>query len=269
MRCKFCFATFQNVDAPFALPAGHLPEAQAVQVVRELATYGFQKINFVGGEPTLCPWLPTLIRIAHQEGMTTSIVTNGSRLTTRFLEENQPYLDWIGVSIDSLSKTVNLESGRAINGRRTLSHEAYRTLFDTIKTYGYRSKINTVVHRLNHLEDLTDFIDYAAPERWKVFQVLRMKGENDTCFDRFEISDREFQSYLDRHRGCSVLVAEDNEAMRDSYVMINPAGQFFDNGTGRLREGPGITEVGIEQAIQPMHYSWEKFRHRGGVYDWA
>ncbi|HPF92214.1 MAG TPA: radical SAM protein, partial [Flavobacteriales bacterium] len=80
MRCRFCYATFQDVKRSI-LPKGHLPRGQAIEVVRHLAAHGFQKITFAGGEPTLCPWLPDLIGTAKEAGMTTMIVTNGSRLS--------------------------------------------------------------------------------------------------------------------------------------------------------------------------------------------
>ncbi|QQR95242.1 MAG: radical SAM protein [Bacteroidota bacterium] len=88
MRCKFCFATFQDVKRSI-LPKGHLPKEQAVQVVQQLADFGFQKITFAGGEPTLCKWLPDLIATAKGSGMTTMIVSNGSRLTDEFLSEQK------------------------------------------------------------------------------------------------------------------------------------------------------------------------------------
>src|SRR3954471_20822790 len=63
-RCKFCFATFQDVKKSI-LPKGHLPKDQAMQVVRRLAESGFEKITFAGGEPTLCPWIGDLIALAN------------------------------------------------------------------------------------------------------------------------------------------------------------------------------------------------------------
>ncbi|MBK9177852.1 MAG: radical SAM protein [Flavobacteriales bacterium] len=54
MRCKFCYATFHDVKRSI-LPKGHLPKEQAIDVVRQLAAHGFQKINFAGGEPTPLP----------------------------------------------------------------------------------------------------------------------------------------------------------------------------------------------------------------------
>ena len=61
MDCEFCFATFQDVKREMKLPKGHLPKEYCLLVVDQIAEVGFEKINFVGGEPTLCPWLPDLI----------------------------------------------------------------------------------------------------------------------------------------------------------------------------------------------------------------
>ncbi|MCD4664242.1 MAG: radical SAM protein, partial [Bacteroidales bacterium] len=136
MRCKFCFATFQDVKQS-VLPKGHLPKEQAVEVVKQLADFRFQKITFAGGEPTLCPWLFDLIRTAKNAGMTTMIVTNSSKLTDKFLSENKKSLDWIAISIDSLTKTTNLSIGRAISGRKVLSENYYLSIIEKIKFYGY------------------------------------------------------------------------------------------------------------------------------------
>ena len=102
MRCKFCFATFQDVKRDMELPKGHLPENECLSVVDRLAEAGFEKINFAGGEPTLCPWLPNLIKRAKNHGMVTSIVTNGSRITDPGLDGLNGNLDWIALSIDTV-----------------------------------------------------------------------------------------------------------------------------------------------------------------------
>ena len=48
-----------------------------------------------------------------------------------------------------------------------------------LRQYGVRIKVNTVVTRSNLKEDLTGFILEACPERWKLLQVLPVKGQND------------------------------------------------------------------------------------------
>ena len=75
MRCRFCFATFTDIGKDL-LPKGHLNREDCLSVVEATAAAGFDKINFAGGEPTLCPWLPDLIWCAKDLGCTTSMVTN-------------------------------------------------------------------------------------------------------------------------------------------------------------------------------------------------
>ena len=158
MRCKFCFATFQD-GLKQILPKGHLPRREAIQVVERLAP-AFKKINFAGGEPTLCPWLPALIERAKELGMTTSIVTNGSRLSDWYLDDLYGSLDWVTLSIDSLSALVNKNTGRALR-RGALTEDYYRSLVRSVKERGYRLKINTVVTDANRDEDMAEFIRWA------------------------------------------------------------------------------------------------------------
>lgn len=124
MRCKFCFATFQDVKNTI-LPKGHLPKEEALEVVKKIAESGFEKITFAGGEPSLCPWLTDLIRCAKSHNLTTMIVTNGTNLSEKWLGKNQKYLDWIAISIDSCNELANIESGRAVLGKRAIPLERY------------------------------------------------------------------------------------------------------------------------------------------------
>lgn len=270
MRCHFCFATFQDVKQSI-LPKGHLPKEEAIEVVKKLAQAGFTKITFAGGEPTLCPWLSDLIYEAKSYGLTTMIVTNGTNLTNDFLIKNQGQLDWITLSVDSLIEESNLTTGRAIIGKRTISKSAYYELVDRIKQFGYGLKINTVVTKINLSENMSDFMEYAKPKRWKLFQVLPIEGQNDTKVDSLVISENEFIAFKKRNElsvSSIQVVSETNSQMKGSYVMIDPAGRFFDNSTGIYVYSKPINEVGITSAIQEMHYDLLKFKERDGFYNW-
>lgn len=267
MRCKFCFATFQDVKQTI-LPKGHLPEADALKVVESIAEAGFKKITFAGGEPLLCKWLPGLIKKAKQLGMTTMIVTNGSKLTDTFLKANTDYLDWIAVSIDSLEDENNIKIGRAITGKTPLSKAFYYDLVDNIKKYGYGLKINTVVNKVNYKDNLTEFIAYAKPKRWKVLQVLPIIGQNDNKIDDFKITDEEYRYFLNTHKDVETIVPESNDEIKGSYVMVDPAGRFFDNAQGTHNYSKPILAVGIQEAMKTMDYDLGKFLSRGGVYNW-
>ncbi len=272
MKCGHCFAKFQDVKREMKLPKGHLPQEDCLLLVNWLAEFGFKKDNFVGGEPTLCPWLPDLIARAKGHGMTTSIVTNGSRITDQWLDDLNGSLDWIGLSIDTVDPEKLIRIGRAISGEIPITEEKYLDIIGEIKRHGIRLKINTVVNSVNWEEDFTRFIQLAKPERWKLFQVLPVKGQNDAYIDDFVITTEQFEAYVERNRivendGITV-VPENNEAMTESYVMIDPAGRFFDNTQGFYRYSEPILKVGVAEALKQVSIDPERFRQRGGEYDW-
>ncbi len=270
MRCKFCFATFQDVKQSI-LPKGHLPEKEAIQVVHALADIGFDKITFAGGEPLLCPWLGSLIKEAHHRGLTTMIVSNGSCLTKEWLEKHQNILDWITLSIDSLNPSSNLKTGRAIVGKKVLTTEYYSQVIEHIHQLGFRLKINTVVSSVNYLEDMAAFIQQSKPERWKLFQVLPIQGQNDACVDQFLINQTQFNTFVQRHQGKQLsipIVAENNQLMTASYAMVDPAGRFFDNSKGHYTYSDKILDVGPEVAYQQVVVDSNIFAEREGQYDW-
>ena len=262
MNCGFCF-----------LPKGRfLQPEHCISIIDQLAEFGFKKLNFAGGEPTLLPWLPDLIVRAKGHGMTTSIVTNGSRITDQWLDNLNGSLDWIGLSIDTVDPEKSVRIGRAIAGKIPITEAEYLDIIGKIKRHGIRLKINTVVNSVNWEEDLTPFIQVAKPERWKLFQVLRVKGQNDTHIDDFEITTDQFEAYVQRNRSVEndgiKVVPENNEAMTESYVMIDPAGRFFDNSQGFYRYSEPILKVGVAEALKQVSIDPERFHQRGGKYDW-
>jgi radical S-adenosyl methionine domain-containing protein 2 len=271
MRCRFCFATFQDVRAD-VLPSGHLPREEALRVVELLATH-FQKITFAGGEPLLCGWLPELIRVAKARGVTTMLVTNGSRLRPELLSQLQGDLDWVTLSIDSASPETNVKLGRAVQGRQALTEEEYLALGTRIREAGIRLKVNTVVTSLNAAEDLSALMRGLRPERWKLLRVLPVEGQNSGKVEPLLCSAEAFRSFVERHRGLEAegltLVPEDNTDMRGSYAMVDPAGRFFDNAGGGHRYSEPLLSVGLSAAWSQVQFSMERFEQRGGRYDFG
>lgn len=269
MRCRFCFAPFDDVRA--RLPKGHLPEADTLEVVRLLAAAGFEKINFVGGEPLLCPWLPALIGEAHRHGLTTSIVTNGSRLDAAWLDRVSGQLDWVGISVDASTEALHRTLGRATRGA-ALPSATYAALADLVHARGLRLKVNTVVTALNADDDFVPLLAAMRPERWKVFQMLPVAGQNDDAADLL-VPDAAFEAYVARHRPAAealgvTVVPESNAAMRASYVMVDPAGRFYDNAQGGHRYSRPILQVGVRAALSDVDVNAARFAARGGRYAW-
>ena len=60
-------------------------------------------------------------------------------------------------------------------------------------------KLNTVVYPENIFDDMSELVSDMQPNRWKLFKVLPISGENDGLADS-AITDLQFQNYVNRHR---------------------------------------------------------------------
>lgn len=266
MRCKFCFATFNDIAR------SKQQTDMALVIVKRLAEAGFRKITFAGGEPTLRSDLPVLLKTAKDHAMTTMVVTNGSKLLNpAYFEELTENLDWLILSIDSFNVETNLTSGRHLSKGDAIDAQQYLNICHQAKKFGLRLKINTVVSKYNYNEDMSAFIGLAGPERWKIFQALPVNGQNSHNNGLFEISQEQFNAFLNRHLEAGladIIVPEDNDAMTGSYVMVAPNGCFFDNSKGHHTYSQPILEVGVTEALRQVNFDLDKFLNRGGLYPW-
>lgn len=267
LRCSFCYAVFDD-DPSLQTVRGGLTEPDARRVVEMLRPVGVEKLTFVGGEPTLCPHLPALLRQSRDLGFVNTLVTNGFRLA-RLLDEVPDCIDWVGLSVDSADESTQATLGRGRGDHVAKSIEHFRRLHER----RIRVKLNTVVTSLNWRENMTDFVLRTRPERWKVFQVLPIEGQNTGKVERLLISSDQFQAFVDRHRVVSThgitVAAESNEDMTGSYAMIDPLGRFFSNVGGRYVYSPPILEVGVAAAFSAVAFDPGRFDARGGRYDWG
>lgn len=261
--CGFCFHTAST---------SHVEDLdRQKQALRMLAEAGMRKINFAGGEPFLYPKvLGALVDYCKDElGLeSVSIVTNGSKVTEKFLREHRHQLDILAVSCDSFNEATNIAIGR---GEGDQVRKLYQ-IAEWCRKYGIGFKINTVVNRLNVAEDMNAHIAALRPFRWKCFQVLIVPGENDSPealrnAHEFTISDAEFDDFCERHRGQACLVPEPNRLMASSYLIVDEYLRFLDK-TGK-KPSPPILEVGVQKALESVYWDEDAFLERGGLYEWA
>ena len=232
-----------------------------------LATAGADKITFVGGEPTLCPYLGDLLAASKDVGLTTCIVTNASGLTEEFLDEWGHLIDWIGLSIDASNDEIHTVIGRGMRGdlARARSHhlELAKDAWKRCKSRGIRMKLNTVVCKPNLDDDMTKLVLELMPERWKIFEVLPVEGQNDGDVEELLLDNGEFQSWVDRHSFVEdygiQFVPESNELMRGSYAMLDALGRFYSNAGGGHEYGPSILDVGVLEAWEQNVFIEERF----------
>jgi len=253
MSCSFCFARFKNVKS--------LGKGDSLSIVNKIADYGFRKINFVGGEPTLVPWLSDLLAKAKKCGLITSVVTNGWNIDDDWLGKHAECLDWLGFSIDSLEPEINNRLGRIVNGFKLPDLSFYLEALKAVREYEINIKINTVVTQLNKNERFHKLIQEIKPEKWKIFQVLIIENENPDARSLI-VSREEFNEFLFAHANLepvNKIYPEYCEDMVGSYLIIDPAGRFVDNSSRVYRVSESILKSGVEQALEQVNVSCEKF----------
>lgn len=263
MRCKFCYATFEDQHI-----LQQLPFTAAMGILGKLKDAGLEKITFAGGEPFLYKSLKSIIFYAKDIGLTTSIITNGSLISNEWMQQMKGALDWIGISVDSLDKDTNLRSGRYVNG--PLSANYYLELAEKIKRNGFRLKINTVVNRYNKNDDLNNFILYCNPDRWKVLRALRVEGQNDSQYEEIAVTEEEYLNFFIRHQKQKNIVPENHEQMTGSYLLIDPQGRLFENSAGKYTYSEPLwhEDVSVKQCLSQLNLNRKMFEARGGIYNW-
>lgn len=274
-KCKFCYATFDDMAVK------QMSLADAKEIVFKLQQAGVQKITFAGGEPMLYKYIKEIIIYAKSLGLTTSIITNGGRLTFDWLLEMRAYLDWVGLSIDSFHTIVNIKSGRFISNKDAIN---YKDILDMLYSLNYKIKINTVVHKFNNLDSsiifkIIDIIrnnsDFKI-DRWKIFQTLKVEGQNDLQFENIMATKDKFDRYIRMVKNIAIknnldtnfIVPEDNEAMTGSYLLVDPQGRLFENSKGTHTYSDKLTQFSFEHCIKQITLDRDMFIQRGGIYNW-
>ena len=256
--CGFCFHTKKSSDK--------LPIEDAIRGCDMLKKAGTRKLNIAGGEPFIYPrYLGELIKQCKENIKIEkiSVITNGSLVKKDFFEKFGKYIDVFGVSCDSLDKETNIRIGRGKKGENVQKLFEIREL---CKQYGIKFKLNTVVCNYNKDENMVENIKKLNPDRWKVFQVLMVKGENEDKVTKFQITNEEFKQFVERHKEIKCMVAESNDNMKSSYLILDEKMRFLDKGDGDEIYSQSILEVGVEKALESIVYDEKEFKKRKGDY---
>ena len=275
--CSFCYAPLTEQRL---MP--RLSEEEGTSMIEDLSSSGVEKINFVGGEPMLHPHLEAWIVASKSCGLTTSIVSNGTRMTEGWLTKMRPHLDWLGLSIDASNDEMHALMGRGLKGEiasGTSRHlERSTKVWEIARRLGYGLKLNTVVTSVNSDDDMSELVGFLKPHRWKIFKVLRIEGENDGRVEPLLISQEQFEEYMVRHRRYlqdfegTQIVSEDNEDMLGTYAMIDPQGMVYTNLHSRYHYSKqSVGDIGFLAAwAQVMDgFSNIGFERRGGKWNWS
>ena len=134
---------------------------------------------------------------------------------------------------------------------------------------------NAVVNTHNWEENMSEEISNLAPVRWKVFQCLLIDGENfgeeaKRNAESFSITTLQFNHFIQRHKTTNPKpVPENNEDMRNSYLILDEKMRFLDNTSGSKVPSNSILDVGIPDALNHSGFDERAFFKRGGRYRWS
>ncbi len=103
LTCVYC-----HVDANRNPMKDELTRGEKLELVKQVAESGTNALMIAGGEPLTCPDLPDMIHEAHQRGLYTVLISNGTLLSPEnALCLKEADLDYIKISIDSASPEVH------------------------------------------------------------------------------------------------------------------------------------------------------------------
>lgn len=151
-------------------------------------------VRFTGGEPLLCDRLPQYIKMCHERGIKTSIITNGLLLKSKLGILVKSGLDQVIISVDGPVPTVH-NGIRGINGLFEQIEDALCHIFNNYpRLY---TRINTVVsdNNIRYLSQLAKWLEHNHIEQWSIIPI-KMNGyawkdkmslvELQSCYEEFQ-----------------------------------------------------------------------------------
>lgn len=279
--CHYCFAHWPPANSSTEIWRATISWQKMLDELRQLPKimrghWSGIRLNLAGGEPLLLykkGVLGEILDYADDIGFDLSIISNAYLMDDEFIKAWGPKLHTLGISVDSLNIDTNAKIGRCTksNSKKQISSERVAEIFRLAREInpGIKCKLNTVVSTNNCHENLHFLIRQTTPDRWKVFKMLPLADTLSISEKQVphKITDQQFDDFLDRHKDLkNIMVPEDNDAMTDSYIMVDPMGRFYQNevaedGYKHVVSKP-LHEIGIEKAFEQISFDKRKYEKR-------
>ena len=145
-------------------------------------TGSFKMIRFTGGEPLLVTNLPLMIKKAKEQGLLTSIITNGYLMPNNYKELIDCGLDQIIFSLDGSSAEVHDKLRNFPNSFNNIISS-----IKLVKEYNkdLKIRVNTVASKYN-IADLCSLYDLLAKNNIDSWSIIPIRTSTDGWNDGFE-----------------------------------------------------------------------------------
>jgi cyclic pyranopterin phosphate synthase len=195
-RCQYCMPL---EGLPWLPRADILSYEEIAEVVSQLAPLGLRRIRLTGGEPTIRPQLPTLVRMLRSISAVEDIAlsTNGVKLPALAAELADAGLDRVNLSADSL------RADRIVAiARRDLGFDPVRSATAAQAAGLAPIKLNMVVIRGTNDDEVVDFARLTLERPWHVrFIELMPVGEMEELTFEHVVPSDEVLSRIERELG--------------------------------------------------------------------
>ncbi len=235
--CRHCFAKF---NCKKMLKLEHWKKI----VDACHAEYPNCSFNIAGGEPLLVNYFNDLVKFCNSLCHRVSVISNGILMTYDWIRANGPYLDTIGLSIDSFDDENMIKLGRCTRSGKMLTLAKVRKIMLQVKEINpaCKIKINTVVSDINKQENIATDIVMLPVSRWKIMKMMPFDNGTFNNFD-IAISDKDYGDYVSRNLGIdlqdeekSLMVKMSNgchavveSTLKGGYLMIDANGNLVDD----------------------------------------
>lgn len=252
-QCKFCFAKWDNQNEIW----NSFDKAKFILENINSIWKPSYRLNFVGGEPLLFPTkIIPIMKYAISLGMNISVQTNGTNL--EILVPIVRNISQIGISIDSWNSEKNKNIGRCC-GVKTLNKDTLLYKINLLRNAGgdFKLKINTVVNEWNWDDVVIPQMEELGCNRIKILRQMPFGSAKG-------ISEEQFYTFIRcNYRERLPIYVEDNDLMRESYLMIAPDGKLFQNTPeGDYVYSDSLLSTNFSDAIKQINFDIEKFDSR-------
>jgi MoaA/NifB/PqqE/SkfB family radical SAM enzyme len=202
LRCLHCYSSSGPQER------GELGASLLLQAVNDASRLGYNVLSVSGGEPLLYSQLASLCREARRNQMLTTLVTNGTVITPRKMDELRGLVDMLAISLDGMPERHNRIRG---------SQRAFEQMANGVELVRQAGIPFAFVFTLTqeNLHDLKWAAGFAAAQGALMLQVHPLEEFGRAC------SDLRGQALPARQMGAAWMMVEYLRELHRHKLMIH------------------------------------------------
>jgi len=164
LNCKYCYLDIDEIEKK------EMPLENMLSAIKQFSDVGGLFLDISGGEPLTREDLPAIVKKGHDLALRVTIVTNGTLLNPKKIEDIKDYIHQISISMDGINESHNY-----LRGEGTFEKMIYS--LNLLKDYSIPTGVTTVVtnSNSNQLLELHNLLSSYNVKQWNL-TLLRSTG---------------------------------------------------------------------------------------------